>query len=71
MHVRAEPTMSGPRWAHHERASRPLLTAIANSKMWRVSEDIVETVAPMVEQMRHDNHDFASASIYTRLGKRL
>ena len=33
-----------------------LLFAVANSKLWRVSEDIVKTVAPTVERARHNRH---------------
>jgi hypothetical protein len=33
-----------------------LLFAVANSKLWRVSQDIVESVAPVVERARHNEH---------------
>ena len=33
-----------------------LLFAVANNKLWRVSEDIVKTVAPTVERARHNHH---------------
>ena len=46
-----EPTMRNNR---HQ-----LLFAVANSKLWRVSEDIVKTVAPTVEWARHNHHGTA------------